>query len=244
MKLLGRSTGALTVATRHGIAVISVAAVLAGCSGGDTDGGGSSQPAASESQGSGETTAASSSASSQASSSSAPSSSSTSELTAALITAADIGAGFTGGPSKPSGNRPFPCTPKAKPLSDQVPPKQRVFGVYRNKGNTVAVSETITEYAGEAQAQRAYRVAGKGFGCSRGTLDGRSIKIVKRAPSQTAAGVTLAAWDFADAQGTKGTIVALRKGSQLIALQFIAQGSAGSALNVGTVTDRAVARLR
>lgn len=165
------------------------------------------------------------------------------DVTAALLSAAEVGSGYTASDRSSTGSS-LPCTPTKPGLFTQAPPEKRAERAFTNGSSTVQISQTVAAYDEDSGAQAAYAIGSAGFACSSGTLGDSAVRIVKRAGG-TPTGSDIDqfdAWDFA-AEGVKGTAVLVRLGDHLLAMNFVASGTAGNSVPVGQIVDRAAAKV-
>ncbi|WP_265447469.1 hypothetical protein [Flexivirga meconopsidis] len=238
---------------------LAAAALLAGCSssgsatvetpsgaGSATTSATSSAPSSGEQPSSG-TTSTTPSSEPSASSSSADAGSSTAAggLGNGLLTPADLGTGYTGGPRPVTDGTPMPCTPSKPALGKQVPADEDAAAEFANKTEQLQLSESLKEYADEASAKRAFTAAVDGFSCSSGKLSDTTIRIVTKPAAAGTAADELKAWDFGDGKTVKGTIVAGRVGNRFVGLTFAVPATKdASAIDLSTIVNKALTRAK
>lgn len=216
------------------------AVLLAGC-GSDAN---TTTPAASSSPAPTTSGPASSSGalSSGASSSSASSGASSAALQSALLTADEVGTGFTVLPENQDTDSPLPCTPSAKPLFDQFPAAQKAERNYANSGATLQIGETVATFDANG-AKQIFAAAVKGFSCTSGALGGGRVAITKRSGGQqSTADTESAAWDFTDGKQL-GTAAVIRVGDKFAAMSFGATKSAANDINVNEILQKAATKV-
>ncbi len=128
------------------------------------------------------------------------------QLAAALLTPADLGAGFAKAAFRNS-TKPLPCAPAGSPpFGQQAPTDLRAGTQLINSAQTASVSEELRVYDDVAHATTALRIGSAGLACRSGKLyatDGTSVqvKIAKAQDVTTDVGGTKAiAWDTTSTQ--------------------------------------------
>jgi hypothetical protein len=92
-----------------------------------------------------------------------------SRATRALLTAAEIGGGFTtlGSAQKPAA---LPCRPHDRPVTEQVRPAAKANAGYRNGNGRAVVAESVAFYRTKTMAAKTIAIIERGLACSRATL--------------------------------------------------------------------------
>jgi hypothetical protein len=169
---------------------------------------------------------------------------------AALLTPAQVGAGFVIAQAE-ADTDPLPCDPQGSaPLDVRVPPAAEAKAEY-DHGSDVALEEDVLGYADVATADRAYAAGMAGFSCTSGTLyndDGTTspVTISDQTDAGSALGVENAtAWTIMTSQ-LEGGIVIAQFGARVVALTFVATSSAdtGSLPDSETISKAAIAKVQ
>jgi hypothetical protein len=112
------------------------------------------------------------------SSSSAPTTGGLSEAqaTAALLTAAEVGGGFSQTQSDDS-DTPLPCTPNEPTLSQQFPPDVKVQVDFASAAGNALISEEIETFADADAVAQVVAAGEQGLSCGTTTVGGTRVKI-------------------------------------------------------------------
>jgi hypothetical protein len=150
---------------------------------------------------------------------------------AALLTAAEVGAGFTQTQSDNS-NTPLPCTPNEPPLSTQFPPDVDVQADFTGAAGSALFSEEIQTYADAATVAQVIAAGEHGLGCGTAVVGGVQVQLTgpKNVAAQLQVPVDKAeVWTLASSQ-LNAALIITQIGPQLIVFSF------GAAPSVDTST--------
>ena len=92
------------------------------------------------------------------------------QASAALLTASEIGTGFSTAQFKPSTDA-LPCTPNEPPLEQQVPSTLEVGSAALATSRQAALSEDLRFYPDATTAEHVLTLAAKGLDCAQGRLN-------------------------------------------------------------------------
>jgi hypothetical protein len=175
----------------------------------------------------------------------------TATLGTKLLTAGEVGPGFTGQASDAAGGPP-PCGSATDPsLDSQVPPTAKVAENYVHASPEAQLVEELIAYSDEATAQRAVTIGKAGLNCTAGNLysaDGTATPITIGAPQSTNLNIPQVneaiAWTLKNAAIT-GAFVAIRySGNHLLVLTFLAPVNADTSKlpDTGKIVTAAVTK--
>jgi hypothetical protein len=155
------------------------------------------------------------------------------KATAALLTAADLGAGFTDGKYTPSDPKtPTPCGSPSVDLT--VPPAVKVGAVVGKPSTQQALEEEIAVYSGTDEADQAFQTGSAGLACPSGTAtfeDGSTTPLAISAGTDVTAqvgGDVATAWQVVSSD-LQGVVIAVKLEGAIVAFQFQAPASASAA---------------
>lgn len=211
------------------VGLTAVVVVASSCSSSGSPARTSATSASASSPGSGSAPASSGTATAAGSSDTPSGSSDTATgLTARLLTAAEVGPGFTGAVDTSPGTAP-PCGSADSPTLDaQVPPAAKVKMAYTQTTPAAQVSEELTAYSDEAAAVKALGIGTTGLACTSGTLygaEGSTTPVTIGAPTSPQLGVSgVDATTFWTLDGTdfKGGLLVVRyRSTHLLVMSFL-----------------------
>ncbi len=154
---------------------------------------------------------------------------------AALLTAAEIGPGFTA-TAPATEDTPLPCTPNAPTLAQRFPPQVKVQSGFAAAAGAVQFAEEIETFADEATVRRALSAGAKGLSCGTATITSgsTSVEVTIDGPTdltdQLIAQVDQCALWSLSSSVIDATLIVAQIGRHLIVLSF------GSAPSVDTST--------
>lgn len=152
------------------------------------------------------------------------------QATAALLTAGEIGGGFSATPPDNSPDTPLPCTPNNPPLSTQFPPQVKVQSDFTGLNGKALFSEEIETYADSSTVTAIIAAGEQGLACGKATVNGVKVKIVGPTDLTTQVGtpVTKAeAWSLTSSAINAGLIIA-QLGQNVVVFSFGADPSVDS----------------
>lgn len=140
-------------------------------------------------------------------------------LDAALLTAAEVGTGFTKVPASPSKhNTPLPCGGTS---TDQLYPNALRVEADAAKGD-VQFQDAIEHHGDAATAEKVYAINASGLDCAKGTIGATAVTIGKPIDVTSQAGATKAtAWEINLTVGT-GVLILTQVGSIVASYAFFA----------------------
>jgi hypothetical protein len=149
---------------------------------------------------------------------------------AALLTAEEVGPGFTAGTWTP--NDPSQPTPCGTPSVDATVPAAVQVGAVTGLANTdQALQEEISVYNDEEEADQAFTIGTAGLSCPSGTVtfsDGTKAALAITAPVDVTAqvgGDQATAWQLKGG-GIQGVLVAVKLSGIVVTFQFTAPDTA------------------
>ena len=150
------------------------------------------------------------------------------DLSARLLTAAEVGPGFVAQADDSPGSPP-PCGSADSPTLDaQVPPAAKVKKAFVQQTPAAQVDEELTTYADQASAVKALGIGRTGLACTDGSLyatDGSRTAVTIGAPTSPQLGVagvdesTLWTLDGSDFKG--GLLVVRYRSTHLLVMTFL-----------------------
>lgn len=148
---------------------------------------------------------------------------------AALLTASDIGGGFSQTPADTS-DTPLPCTPNQPPLSQQFPPGVKVEAGFGGLGGKALVSEEIESYADAGTVGQVIAAGEQGLACGTATVSGTKITI--GGPTDLSAHLTTPVdkaegWALSSS-AVNGSLIVAQLGQHLVVFSFSADPSVSS----------------
>jgi hypothetical protein len=227
------------------------AALVAGC-GSDKAPSGGSTPSASGTATSASASASASGAASSTAASGKPAADRVDALKGALLTAAEVGTGFTGGPTSPSADT-GPCN--KEPVQKHLPNNTEVDASFsRGDGNspdTASVDQSVIVYPDAAQATTAYDWNAGELGCRHGSVEdqGQKVAFTIGAPVDVTAqvgGDKAMLWNIsfdAAPSAAKIVFVAVRVKDAVVDLGFTTGPNATGMRSVPAVVKTAVDKL-
>jgi hypothetical protein len=218
--------------TRLPLVAVAAVALAAGCGGGS--GSSSSTTAAPSASTPAATTVAPATTAADTATTDVNSAASVREkATAALLTAADLGAGFADGPyTPPDAKTPTPCGTPSVDLT--VAPTVKVGAVVAKQATQQALEEEIAVYGGTDEAAHAFQTGSAGLACPSGTArydDGSTTPLTISAGTDVTAqvgGEVATAWQV-KASDMQGVVIAVKLQGAVVAFQFQAPVSAAAA---------------
>ena len=140
---------------------------------------------------------------------------------AALLTAADVGGGFTQTQSANS-DAPLPCTPNDPPLSQQFPPDVNVQADFTGAAGSALFSEQIETFADATGVAQVIAAGEQGLACGTATVGGVQVQI--QGPTDLTAQIQVPvdkaeAWTVTSSQLNASLIIA-QIGPQLAVFSF------------------------
>jgi len=157
------------------------------------------------------------------SSSSAPSTGGLSEAkaTAALLTAAEVGGGFTQTQSDDS-DTPLPCSPNEPTLSQRFPPDVKVQVDFASASGNALISEEIETYADTDTVAQVVAAGEQGLSCGTTTVGGTQVKIdgPTELTSQLQVPVDKAEAWVVKSSALNASLIIVQKDQQLVVFSF------------------------
>jgi hypothetical protein len=149
---------------------------------------------------------------------------------AALLTAAEVGGGFTAS-STDTSDTPLPCTPNAPTLSTRFPPDVKVQADFGGAGGKALFSEEVETFADAATVAQVVTAGEQGLSCSTATVGG--VKITLNGPTDLTSNIQVPidkaeAWSVRSS-ALNASLVIVQMGRQLVVFSFGAAPSVDTA---------------
>lgn len=165
-----------------------------------------------------------------------------------LLTAGDVGHGFTAAPDNATATAPLPCTPNDPPIDQQVPSEEH-GGVDLTKDSAGAeVSEMVALYATLGEAVHLQTSTERGLACSGGKLsDGEQVTL--SGPTDISSILTphtdkAEAWSIRTAK-IKGALVLVRLHRVIVQFAFfkLIKGASNPHINSKQILEMGLAKV-
>lgn len=145
---------------------------------------------------------------------------------AALLTAAEVGGGFSQTQTDDT-DTPLPCTPSDPPLDQRFPPTVKVQSDFAGLGGKALFSEEIESYADDSTVEQVVSAGEQGLSCAAGKISGVQVKI--QGPTDLSSVVQVPvdkaeAWQLTSPD-VNAALILVRMGTALAIFSFAADPS-------------------